>query len=679
MRKRFLCISAALVCVLALAGMARADLIDCTVRDLQDTSSVMWDTLQTTDTLRMSGVVTGADTKASGFAFYIEDFNLAAQYRGLDIFTGGHNSFVDSGLARGQLVRVTGRVGDFGGGTELISMDGNAFGDSVRIEHNLGNPGIPGPTIVTVGDIAERSLTGEIYEGMFVRMNHTVRVTTPTSSIPGGTFMAVDNTVPSPAESILVDLTTLANPSISVPPSGTIITFLQGIQDQRGVPPALRGYRLQVRDGADIALPTPPTVNNIFAISNDSILVIFDKALDPTTAQNRFNYSRSTGKAIDSATLQPDPNSGVLQRVALATVSEPQVPAEVESVTVAGVKSSLGSVMPAPQGIRFRAGVISIAQVETPKAGHEFNGPGGSDTTQYFLERVTVRGVVTAKFGTLAVIQDFAGGLRSGIKLFAPTVPMEQGDDVTISGVPIEFFDETEFSGSNFERNHGTAAEPAAIDIAATGLDALNDTTAAGGTREVYENVLVRVHDVAIADSNVGFGEWLVKAGGPCFIDATCADTVHIDDRGEANYVYRPHTGKQLDFVMGPAEISFNVLKLEPRQDSDIDTTGVVTGVGEQKLTFALRALGANPISFVRGDAEFAITLPARGAPVLQLYDLRGRLVNTITRGRVLEPGTQTLRWNGTDAGGRRIGAGIYFAQLRLGDQVATTKVVVAD
>jgi predicted extracellular nuclease len=141
----------------ALIGTAKADIIDCTIRDLQDTSSVMWDTLITSgttpDTLRMAGVVTGADTKPTGLGFYIEDFGLSAQNRGLDVFTGSHNAYADSGLVRGQLVRVTGRPTEFNGLSELISMNGARSATRSHRAHPVFQ--YSGPTIVSASSITD--------------------------------------------------------------------------------------------------------------------------------------------------------------------------------------------------------------------------------------------------------------------------------------------------------------------------------------------------------------------------------------------------------------------------------------------------------------------------------------------------------------------------------------------
>lgn len=672
------------VAVPALIGPAKADIIDCTIRDLQDTSSVMWDTLITSgttpDTLRIAGVVTGADTKPTGVGFYIEDFNLAAQYRGLDVFTGSHNAYADSGLVRGQLVRVTGRPTEFNGLTELISMNGASFGDSVRIEHNLGIPGIPGPTVLTTADLVGTSIVAELYEGMFVKLNHQIRCTNA-SNLPFGTWQGVDNSVVSPTDTILVDMTTLANPTVGNPTPGQIASLLQGIYAQFVVgPPFGRlSYRLQIRDGADILVSTPPSINNVYAISPDSIRVVFDRALDPVSAQNVANYSRVlTAKGIDSATLYPDPNSGINQIVDLYCNSDPMTPGEAESLVVSGVKSSVNVPMATAQGRGFFAGVISIVDAQTSL--NPFNGPGGSDTTQYQrwlnIRPVTVRGTVTAHLGTLVWLEQPSGGLRSGVKFFSPATAMGEGDDVTIAGFPSEFFDETEFSGAIFERNHGPGVMPPPIDIPAANLAALNDTVVAGGTREPYEGVLIKIHDVAIDNDSTGHGEWRVKRGGGCWDDPDCGDTLTVGARGFGVYSFVPTNGAQLVSLEGPVEISFDVLKIEPREDSDFVVAGT-TGIDHTDWHLALAAKGQNPIAFSRGSMRFAVTLPTKGTPTLALYDIRGRLVNTLLYGKELPAGPTSVAWRGVDSAGHRVASGIYFAQLRLGNEVALTKVVV--
>ena len=76
---------------------------------------------------------------------------------------------------------------------------------------------------------------------------------------------------------------------------------------------------------------------------------------------------------------------------------------------------------------------------------------------------------------------------------------------------------------------------------------------------------------------------------------------------------------------------------------------------------------------------RFSITMPTKGAPTLALYDIRGRLVNTLLFGKELPAGPASVEWRGTDSAGRRVSSGIYFGQLRLGNEVALTKVVMAN
>ena len=58
----------------------------------------------------------------------------------------------------------------------------------------------------------------------------------------------------------------------------------------------------------------------------------------------------------------------------------------------------------------------------------------------------------------------------------------------------------------------------------------------------------------------------------------------------------------------------------------------------------------------------------------LQIVDVRGRLVRAIPGVVVL--GSQRLAWDGLDANGGRTGAGIYFANLIVGDRITTQKLV---
>ena len=59
------------------------------------------------------------------------------------------------------------------------------------------------------------------------------------------------------------------------------------------------------------------------------------------------------------------------------------------------------------------------------------------------------------------------------------------------------------------------------------------------------------------------------------------------------------------------------------------------------------------------------------------IYDLRGREIRNLFRG-VLEPGPQTMVWNGRDNGGRSLASGIYLARVIVANEARTVKMTLA-
>lgn len=62
-----------------------------------------------------------------------------------------------------------------------------------------------------------------------------------------------------------------------------------------------------------------------------------------------------------------------------------------------------------------------------------------------------------------------------------------------------------------------------------------------------------------------------------------------------------------------------------------------------------------------RIDVEF--TVAQESEVMLEIYDVSGRMIRRVA-GAVTMPGRHVAQWDGTDTGGRRVGAGIYFARL---------------
>jgi hypothetical protein len=102
--------------------------------------------------------------------------------------------------------------------------------------------------------------------------------------------------------------------------------------------------------------------------------------------------------------------------------------------------------------------------------------------------------------------------------------------------------------------------------------------------------------------------------------------------------------------------------------------TGDLAGAVGSAVT--LRPVAPNPLA--EGVATIRFALP-RSAPVsLRVVDVRGRAVATLAEGE-LPAGEHALSWDGRDARGARVAAGVYFVRLQADDVVRTRKVAVLD
>src|SRR5262245_56972278 len=76
--------------------------------------------------------------------------------------------------------------------------------------------------------------------------------------------------------------------------------------------------------------------------------------------------------------------------------------------------------------------------------------------------------------------------------------------------------------------------------------------------------------------------------------------------------------------------------------------------------TAELRLASSNPF---RGDVSLRLSLPGAGDVSLGIFDLQGRPVRMLARGRQ-GPGTRVLRWDARNESGDPVPGGIYFARL---------------
>ncbi len=104
-----------------------------------------------------------------------------------------------------------------------------------------------------------------------------------------------------------------------------------------------------------------------------------------------------------------------------------------------------------------------------------------------------------------------------------------------------------------------------------------------------------------------------------------------------------------------------------------LDLTG--TGVDEPTIpvAFALRQNYPNPF---RGGTTLAFDLPHPSKTTLEVYNVAGRRVATLVE-RELPAGRHAVAWDGKDADGHDVSAGIYFYRVQSGANEAMKKMII--
>jgi uncharacterized membrane protein len=104
--------------------------------------------------------------------------------------------------------------------------------------------------------------------------------------------------------------------------------------------------------------------------------------------------------------------------------------------------------------------------------------------------------------------------------------------------------------------------------------------------------------------------------------------------------------------------------------DLDAGATDVVMPGSEMQIRLLARP---NP---VRAGTSLEFALPSADQGALSIYDSAGRLVRRVLDGAI-PAGAQRVAWDGRDATGARVPAGVYYSRLETNTRQATGKLVV--
>jgi hypothetical protein len=110
--------------------------------------------------------------------------------------------------------------------------------------------------------------------------------------------------------------------------------------------------------------------------------------------------------------------------------------------------------------------------------------------------------------------------------------------------------------------------------------------------------------------------------------------------------------------------------------DGDIDdlvSTDVLKNDAKNPESFLVEQNYPNPFN---PSTTLKITLEKPAHLLVRIYDIKGRLVTTLADG-LQNTGTLTLTWNGRDASGQSVAAGVYFALLETPGAARTLKMML--
>jgi hypothetical protein len=189
--------------------------------------------------------------------------------------------------------------------------------------------------------------------------------------------------------------------------------------------------------------------------------------------------------------------------------------------------------------------------------------PDGSNQSQLEGRAVNVRGIVTAGTDAYSTSYFFiheGTGAFKGVKIYAPGYgsAVNEGDDVTVCGTVMEYYNETEislhFPAALYKHSTGNANY---------GYTNVTTTAVAPGdtiSSEKYEGQLIRMQNATVTQVPDTYGQWLVK-------DATAVAAM-IDDAGY--YTYEPTLNDVMTELRGILFYNYSDYKTNPRYEADI-------------------------------------------------------------------------------------------------------------
>jgi len=686
--KRITTLAASLVGLLVMAGSASAFITypnatcpdTVTIHQIWATGSCqpLGGTSAVGDTVHgVTGIITAFDVRPSTFGFYMQSNATLREQIGMDVYCGSRNyNSTPYAWSLGDSVQVAiGAVENFNGSKEIVGPNGvtntnivvNKLGTSTIMTPQLLNTTQLNWNVANTASDKWLCTLVKVVGPLYVRRSSGSNVylvdpthTSDTLQVFGAKFIASGTVVG------------------STTPNGTTVPWVQGIYENGG---GTFTYELMTRDAGDISLVSAPNVNDAYPIDDTHVRVLFDRDLDVPTATNVSNYTLGSFGNVTGAVMDGTAN-------VIITISNGLLHGDVETVSVNGIKNTLvpQETMTTPETRTFINGVLSVAEVSAPNPDSllgtpcvdrsRFAGAAGQISLGLVGSRLSMTGVVTGILNNTFYMEDLspsASGNHGGVTLFGAATPPVVGHSYLAAGNIEEYFGETEFANPVYLIDQGAVTTPSPIDIAVTSI---KDTcNAPGPNGEFFESMLVKFNDVRRVIrydyANKPINGFHVAGMYPSY-----ADTVFIMNYGSAlgvpdsNNVNYPAEGVYVDVTGELHYDGVNGFRVCPRSVADI-VPSPRTGVAQTPRTLSF-SVYPNPAR----RPNLAFTLPVATHVDLGVFDVTGRRVATLASG-TLPAAEYSRSWNGRDASGNAVGAGVYFYRLTAGKETRTARSIV--
>lgn len=559
-------------------------------------------------------------------------------------------------LEPGMICYFTGVVDEFNNFSQMFLLTDPNFLVPVDIE-SAGNP-LPDPVVLTAADIETRA-SAEQWESMWTRLEN---VTVVNNNVPGNWASVTDASGGTAfmGEYFLWFNSRLNAGTYTWPPPGTRLNVNGFVRDEPS------GYTTNPRTDADIEILTnPPVISDV--MRNPGV---------PTSADNvTVSATIVDNGTVSQATLKYSVDWGPFQDMVMSANADTfsaDIPAQSDGAFVRYFITAVDNEgdftqLPGDTSNSIYFYVVRDAGLSIKDVQYTYGYP--SDDSGYEGYQVTLQGVVTTDSS------DFVGeyyieekdSAWYGMWVRDPANTFLKGDLIEVTGTVEERFGVTRITDV-------TSAQ-----VLTPGVGVFNpvpvttgEVGTGGANAEAYESVLIQVENVTVTnpfpDAPSNFGEFEVDDGsGPVRVD-DASDAF----RGNQDSLFA--LNDQIGKIIALGYYSFGNYKLIPRDSSDI--IDHVTSIGDKPSTvpvaFRLAQNFPNPFNPV---TEIRFSVPKSGKYTLEIFNVLGQKIVTLSS--AFHPaGNYSVKWNGTDTFGNRVGSGIYFYNLR-GNGVNLTKKMI--